>query len=189
VIAVEPDPRMRQLIRRHAPQARVVAGRAESLPLEDASVDIVLVCSAWHWMDPDLAVPEIARVLRGGGVWGVLWNSLDREVPWVAQLRRVAGQPHSSEEENRRRRPEHIRLPFDAPFGAAEMRDIRWTWNITREHLLGLVGTYSSVIALDPREQAEVLAGARDLIDTLNLRPGGRIPVPMACRCWKAIRI
>ena len=70
VISVEPDPRMRAVIAGDTPQAQVLEGRAEAIPLKDGSVDVVLVCSAWHWMDPDLAVPEIARVLRPAGCGG-----------------------------------------------------------------------------------------------------------------------
>jgi ubiquinone/menaquinone biosynthesis C-methylase UbiE len=68
VIAVEPDPRMRAVIARRLPQARLLEGRAEALPLPNASVDAVLISDAWHWMDPQRAVPEIARVLRSAGV-------------------------------------------------------------------------------------------------------------------------
>lgn len=190
VIAVEPDPRMRALVKLRAPEAQVLDGRAESLPLGDASVDAVLVCSAWNWMDPGLTVPEIARVLRTGGVWGLLWNSLDRDVPWVAELRRLVGQPASEQEPHGNRRPENVHLPENAPFRAPEIRCIRWTWTLTQEHLVGLMGTYSSVIMLSPQRRAEALAQARDFVEAQNLYGSdGRIPVPMACRCWKTIRI
>src|ERR1700677_1419168 len=67
VVAVEPDDRMRAVLAAKSPDVRAVAGRGEAIPLSEASADGVFVSSAWHWLDPDLAVPEIARVLRDGG--------------------------------------------------------------------------------------------------------------------------
>jgi SAM-dependent methyltransferase len=190
VIAVEPDPRMRVLLARHLPEASVLDGRAESLPLEDASVDAVLVCSAWHWIDPDRAIPEIARVLRSGGVWGIAWNSLDQDAPLVAELRRVTGHPRIEGEHGRSRRPEDIRLPLEAPFATPEVRTIPWTWDITAEDLAGLMGTYSAVVMLSAEEGAKVLERTREVIDAQP--PGAehhRTRISMACRCWKTTRI
>src|SRR3981081_1687106 len=68
LVAVEPDVRMREVLARNVPEATVLEGRGEQLPLPDASVDAVLVSSAWHWMDADATVAEISRVLRPGGV-------------------------------------------------------------------------------------------------------------------------
>jgi len=86
VVAVEPDPRMRAVLARRSPEAEVLAGTGEELPLPDGSADALFVSTAWHWLDPDLAVPEIARVLRPGGRLGVIWTSRDRDPDWVAEL-------------------------------------------------------------------------------------------------------
>ena len=67
VIAVEPDERMRAVLRARSPGVSVLEGTGEAIPLPDASADGVFVSSAWHWMDPEDALPEIARVLRHGG--------------------------------------------------------------------------------------------------------------------------
>src|ERR1700690_3472885 len=75
VIAVEPDARMRAVLEARSPGVRALAGKGEAIPLPDASADGVFVSSAWHWMDPDLAVPEIGRVLRDGGRFGLIWTS------------------------------------------------------------------------------------------------------------------
>ena len=70
-----------------ADQRRPRARRArEAIPLPDASADVVFVSTAWHWLDPALAIPEIARVLRDGGRLGVIWTSRDRAEDWVAEL-------------------------------------------------------------------------------------------------------
>ncbi len=69
--AIDPDPKMLALaeteLRKSYPEVRFQAGRAEAIPLADASVDLVLVGSAVHWFDLSRAQPEIARVLRPGG--------------------------------------------------------------------------------------------------------------------------
>src|SRR5258708_4349822 len=67
VTAVEPDPAMLAEFRRALPGVRSVPGRAEAIPLPDASVDAVLAGQAMHWFDLDLAAPEIARLLASGG--------------------------------------------------------------------------------------------------------------------------
>ena len=59
--------------------------------MPDASADGVFVSSAWHWLDPERAVPEIGRVLRDGGRLGVIWTSRDRDVDWVRDLAAAAG--------------------------------------------------------------------------------------------------
>jgi len=72
VIAVEPEPSLRtaaEAAAREAPvSTRVLAGVADALPLDDASVDAAVVslvlCSV---PDQDRALAELRRVLRPGG--------------------------------------------------------------------------------------------------------------------------
>ena len=86
VVAVEPDERMRTVLAARCPEAEVLEGRGEDIPLPDGSVDAVVIASAWHWLNPDRAVPEITRVLRPGGALGVIWVSRDARVDWVAEF-------------------------------------------------------------------------------------------------------
>ena len=79
VVAVEPDARMREVLARRSPEVDVREGWGEAMPLPDASADAVFVSTAWHWLDPARAVPEIARVLRPGGRLGVIWTSRNRD--------------------------------------------------------------------------------------------------------------
>jgi len=95
VIAVEPDERMRAVLTARCPEAEVLAGRGEDIPLPDASVDAVVVSSAWHWLDPEVAVPEITRVLRVDGILGVMWISRDMRVPWVTEFNQLARESRS----------------------------------------------------------------------------------------------
>ncbi len=47
----------------------MVAGSAEETGLPDACADIVTASQAMHWFDAARALPEIARILRPGGVF------------------------------------------------------------------------------------------------------------------------
>lgn len=59
-----------------------VQGSATAIPLRDSCADLVTSAQAWHWIDPALGVPEVLRVLRPGGVFGVWWNRTLRELDW-----------------------------------------------------------------------------------------------------------
>ena len=81
VTAVEPLDGMRAILERVVPEAEALPGSAERIPLDDASVDGVFAAQAFHWFDHDVALPEIARVLRRGGVLCLVWNSGDETRP------------------------------------------------------------------------------------------------------------
>lgn len=189
VTAVEPDPRMRGELTQRVPQARIEEGTAEALPLPDGSQDAVLASSAWHWVDPERAVPEAARVLRPGGRLAVVWTSPDREQEWVADLwRQIRPEVPGMRREARRR---SLRLPDGAPFGPEEgPRALRFTHRFTREQLHGVAGTYSAVLTLPEQERHAFLERLQDTLasDERLSDPAG-LEVPMVALCWHAQRI
>jgi ubiquinone/menaquinone biosynthesis C-methylase UbiE len=85
VIAIEPDDRMREILASNLPEVTALRGTGESMPLDTSSVDVVLASSSWHWMDPDRALQETARVLVPGGTLGVVWAGPDPDGPFVSQ--------------------------------------------------------------------------------------------------------
>jgi SAM-dependent methyltransferase len=192
VVAVEPDPRMRAVLRARSPGVEAVAGTGEAIPLPDASADAVLVSSAWHWMDPDRAVPEVTRVLRDGGRFGVLWTSRDREVGWLRELRwpgppaadADAGPPDAG----RRPRTHAVALPEGAPLRDIMTQTFRFTLTMSVTSLVDLLGTYSGVITASPRDRKAALAHARAALE--QRFPGASlIEVPMRSWCWRADRL
>jgi SAM-dependent methyltransferase len=74
VLAVEPDDGMRQLLGALCPEAQLLTGRAEEIPLPDDSVDAVFSSEAFHLFAWEDAVAEIARVLRPRGSLVLMWN-------------------------------------------------------------------------------------------------------------------
>jgi SAM-dependent methyltransferase len=71
VVAVEPVDDMRVLI---PPQAEVLGGTAEEIPLPDRSVAAVFCGESFHWFDWPRAITEIVRVLQPSGGLAVMWN-------------------------------------------------------------------------------------------------------------------
>ncbi len=72
LVLIEPDPAMRSRLEkklsRHGRRARLVDAPAERLPFADASVDTVVSTFVLCTVDaPDVALQEIARVLRPDG--------------------------------------------------------------------------------------------------------------------------
>jgi len=188
VTAVEPDPRMRTVLRARSPGVRVLAGTGEAIPLPDASVDGVFVSSAWHWMDTDRAVPEIARVLRDGGRLGVIWTSRDRESGWLRDLDLARAGPAAGPEAGARRGQHEVELPGGAPFAGIETRSFAFSRAMTIDDFVDMYATTSRLITASPQDRAAQLARARA---TMRERfPGAaRVDVPMRSRCWRADRV
>lgn len=89
VVAVEPVAEMRAQLVAAVPGVEALDGTAEAIPVADSSFDGVTVAQAFHWFDPEVALAEIARVLRPGGVLALVWNERDTREPWVAELSRI----------------------------------------------------------------------------------------------------
>ena len=89
VIAIEPVAAMRAELCQALPSVQALEGRAEAMPLADASADVVVCAQAFHWFASAGALAEIRRVLRPGGRLGLVWNVRDESVDWVAALTRI----------------------------------------------------------------------------------------------------
>jgi SAM-dependent methyltransferase len=191
ITAVEPDARMRRVLAdRVGDGATILDGTGEALPLGDATQDAVLASSAWHWVDPERAVPEAARVLRPGGTLGVVWTSMDRDVGWIDDLQRTLRGHLAPSASRRGLGPRRLALPDAAAAAFAPVEGphlVRFARRFTRAALLGLAGTYSAMIIHPDREA--LLDGIRAALarDPRFADPDGT-DVPMVSRCFRAHR-
>ena len=186
IIAVEPDERMRSVLTARCPEAEVLAGRGEDIPLPDASVDAVVISAAWHWLDPELAVPEITRVLRVGGVLGVMWMARDVRVPWVTEFNELARESREADGGPAGHRRREVTFPPGTPLSPAEQHTVEFSLPMTKDELSGLLGTYSGVITLDPDRRAEFSRRVRAFLDR---QPWDRTDLPLICRCLRSRRL
>ena len=83
IIAVEPHDGMRQgLEAKKLPNVKVVNGSAERMEaVKNESVDAVIASQSFHWFATLDALEEIYRVIKPGGVFGMIWNIEDYNSP------------------------------------------------------------------------------------------------------------
>jgi SAM-dependent methyltransferase len=161
MVAVEPSQAMRRWLRHAVHSATVLSGVAEDLPLPGHSVDVVVAGQAFHWFDQDRALAEAARVLRPGGVLGVLYNSRDDAVAWVRELSDVIGETDDHVSTRPRGTPA---LP--AAFGPVEVAEATHEQELDVAGLVDLVASRSYVIGLAAADRAALLRRVAELART-----------------------
>jgi SAM-dependent methyltransferase len=162
VVAVEPGAAMRALLERLVPEAEALAGSAESIPLPDASVDVVTVAQAFHWFRADEALAEMHRVLRPGGGCALIWNEWDDDDPLVHELNAILAPLRP---EGTQRGDEAFAAIDDSTlFANREERHFPHAVRLDVDAVVGLMNSISAVAAASPGEQASVEAQVRALV-------------------------
>lgn len=99
------------------------------------------------------ASAEAVRLLRPGGCLALLWNFMDLDMPWVAELNAVMHSLDGGYEP----RDDSASLVSQAHFAAPEHTRVAWTLPTTTRDLAALVTTRSYYLALD-QDGRDVLA-------------------------------
>lgn len=185
VVAIDPDPQMLAVLRETTPGVPTFVGSAESLPLPDACLDAVVLGQAWHWVEPGAGSREIARVLRPGGHLGLIWNTRDESVPWVARLTAVMRGSHAE------RMLADGDPPVSPPLAVGRLERASWIWSreMTRADLLAMARSRSYVITAPPAQLEEIERGLAELLDEIGavgtatvtlpyVTSGFRVPLP-----------
>jgi SAM-dependent methyltransferase len=178
VVAVEPLVEMRTGLGWAVPEARILEGTAEEIPLEDDSVDAITVAQAWHWVDPERATAEAARVLRPGGTLGLIWNRRDERVDWVARIGAVMG---SSDAEL----IEMEGIEIGPPFGATESFVTEWRRRMDVDLLVEMAASRSYVITATSRRRREILDRVRRVAEA-DPHLGTEFDFPYRAYCFRA---
>lgn len=191
VVAVEPIEEMRAQLTALLPGVDTRGGLAESIPIEDASADLVTVAQAFHWFDASLALAEIRRVLRPGGHLAMIWNVRDETVEWVRLVGDIGqaaggGRPYD----------EHTSTDWERTVAeAGGFGPVREDWfsnwqEATVELVVDRVASTSWVSALDDAARAGVLAEVRALLERHPATRGrDHFPFPHATTVVTARRL
>jgi SAM-dependent methyltransferase len=158
-----------------------VAGRAESIPLADGSVDAVVAGQAYHWFDQERAHPEIARVIRPGGTFAAMWNDADPTVPWTVRFSEIIDGPSAHQHD----RPVADFGDRFEPVDSAEFRHEMW---VTPEHLVAMATTRSPYLVADEQGRRDLVMAIRALLHDFELTDLKCVPMPHITRVHRARR-
>ncbi len=179
ITAVEPTAGMRKVLSERLPTVNVLDGRDVAIPLQDATVDCVVVAQAFHWFDAPVALEEIHRVLVEGGRLGVLWNERDESIPWVAELGEAMRWPTHQ--------PYQVGQDFtpilsSGPFVNIERKKFNHRQLLDHERLFQRVLTTSYIAVMDDDEQRTLMRDVKRVVDPLP----ERIELPYVTDVYRA---
>jgi SAM-dependent methyltransferase len=173
--AVDPSEGMLEALRANAPEAAVLVGAAEAIPLADGSVDAVIALQAWHWFNSLAAGHECARVLAPGGTLGVAWHVRDERVPWVFELSAAAGRHEDSSADRRGMAAPDAGPGFEPP----ERAVFDYELALTVDGVVELASSWSYLALAADRE--ERLAAVRVVAERVATAGVVRIPHRTVC--------
>jgi SAM-dependent methyltransferase len=159
-----------------------------SLPVRAGSADLVCFAQSWHWLDPERASPDVARVLRPGGHWAAWWSH-----PWAdgqawfeayQDLMEAACPGHRQHHRNTDWSIEGIART--GLFGPGECRVVPWTRRVDLATWMAEERSKSYIAQLAGPARSRLLARIRELLGTQFA--GQPVTVPYRTRMWLARR-
>ena len=178
VFATDPDEAMLEVLRERVPEVSARVAVAEEIPANDRSVDVVVVAQAFHWFDHEVALTEIARVLKPGGHVALVWNSRDERIPWVRRLGDILGRQDSNTSSSQH-------LVRSDLFGVLEETTFKHWQEVNRDSILDLARSRSSFSTMDDVQREEHLAELRAFYDDYGRGMDG-MQIPYVTRCYRA---
>ncbi|MBJ3786469.1 class I SAM-dependent methyltransferase [Devosia sediminis] len=170
VVAVEPDRRLADFLKRNSGQAplEVLAQPFEQVDLAGSTFDLAISATAFHWLDAVPALLKIRDLLRSDGVVALMWNvfgSETRSDPFHEATQHLFADKKASISSAGATRREHAldsaaRLKdfATAGFHADKPYFVEWSLALRPAKLRRLYATFSNVSVLPEPERERVLA-------------------------------
>ncbi|WP_371657556.1 class I SAM-dependent methyltransferase [Streptomyces sp. NBC_00280] len=181
--AVELGPSLAAVARhnlRAFPLAEVTVADFEHWPLPPEPFDLVVCATAFHWLDPAVRLPRMARALRPGGLLALVTTHHVKggTVDFFERVQRCYEQwdpatpPGLQQVDEADTATDTGELDRSEHFDGVEVRRHAQDIAYSVDEYIDVLLTYSNHRALDAPSRDGLLAGIRDLIDT---RYDGRV--------------
>jgi len=173
LVAVEPDPRLADYLRRsiESPALEVVVAPFENADLRPGAFDLGLAATSFHWLPENRALAKVASLLKPGGWWAMVWlifGDPAREDLFHEATLGVLGRMQRSPSAGARGKPFGVdvearmaALARTTAFRKVSHRIEPSTLVIDPDQVAGLYATYSDINARPPDERAHVLSELR----------------------------
>jgi SAM-dependent methyltransferase len=172
VTAIEPDPAMAAVARRHAPGATFVESGFEDWPVLPGHFAVVVAAQSWHWVDDDIGPRKASEALRPGGWITLMWNrpDLDR-CAWHDDLQPIyaritPGMEHKVRKSFSNSLPRAVEhLGRAGRFGEPVQRLVPWVATYTTDEYIAFLNTHSDKRMLPDAQRAALFDAIRGSID------------------------
>lgn len=180
VVAVEPGPALAGMLTQRLGGERltVVVNDFEAAAVPPGPYQLAVSATAFHWLDPAIALPKLAGLLGPGGwlvVWWTVFGDPDRPSAFRTRLNRLYRQylPHEA------RGPDHRPGPLRTASWAAELRQggwfgpvevdlIRWTHRLTPQGARNLWDSFPNVAELTRGQREAFLTDLAGVVEDLG---------------------
>lgn len=188
VIAVDPVTEMLAELQRDLPDVQTLAAAADAIPLATGSVDAIVCATAFHWFATPAVLEEFHRLLRPGGMLGLVWNIRDERVAWVKRLSDITN-VHAGEVV--RQRDEGWRDPFpESRFSPLVETEMPYEHRGSADDVVvGRTLSTSFIAALDSATQCATLDEVRGLIAGTPELAGDEVTFPYVTTAYACRRL
>jgi len=181
VLGVEIDERMADVARSHGIDVEVAS--FESWDDRGRTFDMIISGQAWHWVDPVAGPVKAARLLEPGGTMALFWNTDRKREPLATAIDNVySEQVPEIKATIAALKAHHQDRPYVEPIEASglfESVDAKYFDSErvdNRDQWLGMIGTHSDHVTLEPARRERLLASVASIID----EAGGTIAVDVS---------
>lgn len=182
---VEPLEQMREILAGSLPEASIIDGTAEAVPVPDGSVDAVFAAQAFHWFDPEAALGEFHRVLKRRGRAVLIWNVRLDDAPVNSRVSAIIEPLHGDV-------PRYATTDWSAVlrrgglFGAVEMAEVPYRQTLDEAGFMDRFMSVSWVASLP----AEIREGVREDLAAIyrDAGDGGAVTIEYNTRVYVARR-
>jgi SAM-dependent methyltransferase len=175
---VEPDPALAAYLRRRfGSRITIAVVPFEEIDLAPGSVRLAASATAWHWVDQDVGLRLIRRVLAPGGWWACWWtlfhdpddpdDLFEALEPILEPLSTLPGQSRRDRAGAFAfdREARAANLARTGSFDAPEVEVFRWKLELDARRARMLFATFSPILALAPADRESVLDRIVDVVD------------------------
>jgi len=202
ILAVEPHAHMLDVLSKKGLKGvrPILGSGADMKDVHTGWADAVVIAQAFHWFSNMDSLREIHRVLKPGGVLGLVWNRADHKpgddgvtaMDWQAKLQAVAGvapnkakSSHDGEWKLVFDEQTHNggSLLFSVPLGETS---VPWTKFVTKDALWEQLSTISYVAMLEGEKLEAVKKLAYEMMDKAGMETneGGEMRIYGQTACY-----